>query len=416
MMANMKYNLKNKTFCILPFVHSHVNTDGEVYPCCVGWTPDKKTSLGKLSESSIEKLFNAEKLKQLRLDLLNGIRREDFCTACYQREDNGFPSARKGNNRDFLDQEEDIVSQMEADGSMPEVIKSWDIRYSNLCNLKCRSCGDLYSTTWAAETGNLTEYKAFPDGDDPLESQYKNIEKIYFAGGEPLIMPEHFASLKKLIDSGRASKVKLVYNTNMTKLNYNKHNLLDFWKEFKEVTVGMSIDALGERADYIRNGVPWKKIENNIKEFSNFVKQHDNITFYYSPTVSLMNVYTLTDMHQYLYNQGYMSDINNFLFNMLIHPEHYSVSVLPNDIKEKIKEKIKEHIRWLSDNSSNDLMIRQYENLYTFLDTEADSDLKFKFYITTLRLDEIRNQNFPETFPEYKEWWESLDRGHIANG
>jgi len=406
----------SKTFCILPFVHSHVNTDGEVYPCCVGWTPDKKTSLGKLQDSSIEDLFNSETLKKLRIDLLNGVKRDDFCTACYQREDNGFPSARIGNNRDFTDQEDDIVSTMLPDGTMPEVIKSWDIRYSNLCNLKCRSCGDLYSTTWAAENGNTVEYKAFPEDTDPLEAQYENIEKIYFAGGEPLIMPEHFASLKKLIDLNRASKVKLVYNTNMTKLNYNKHNLLDFWKEFRNVTVGMSIDAIGDRANYIRNGVKWSKIENNLKVFSNFVADNSNVNFYYSPTISLMNVHSLTDMHQFLYNKGYMKTVNDFLFNILIHPDYFSISLLPESIKKEIKEKIDNHVLWLKLHNSNKDIIEQYDNLITYLETSADKTLEKEFYVRTKELDKKRNQDFEKTFPEYSSWWKTLSKGHIANG
>jgi MoaA/NifB/PqqE/SkfB family radical SAM enzyme len=406
----------NSTFCILPFVHSHVNTDGEVYPCCVGWTPDKKTSLGKLSESSIEELFNSDAMKQLRVDLLNGKRREDFCDACYQREDNGFPSARIGNNQDFEYDVDNIVSSMESDGTLKPNIRSWDIRYSNLCNLKCRSCGDLYSTSWSIENGKLVEYKAFTDGTDPLEKQYEHIEKIYFAGGEPLIMPEHFASLTKLIESGRASKVKLVYNSNMTKLNYNGHDLLKYWKEFRNVTVGMSIDAIGERAEYIRNGFKWYKIEDNLKKFSEFVKGHDNINYYYSPTISLMSVYNLTDMHQYLFEKGYMKTVNDFLFNILIHPDYYNVRLLPKKIKNEIQEKISTHLVWLKSKNCNESLLEQYLNLYSYLNEDIDKNLQTQFYIKTKELDNKRNENFSQTFPEYSEWWESIEKSCIAYG
>jgi len=403
----------DKVFCILPFVHTHLNTDGGIYPCCVGWTTDNRTRVGKLSEVTLEEAFNSKEMKQLRLDLVNGVKRPKFCDACYTRENAGFPSARIGNNKDFKNTQDDILSNLQEDGYMEPNIKSWDIRYSNLCNLKCRSCGDLYSTKWAAENGTHTELKAFPEGTDPLENQYDNVEKIYFAGGEPLIMPEHFETLTKIIKSGRASKVSLVYNSNMTKLNYNKHNLLEYWKEFKTVTIGMSIDAIGERAEYIRNGVKWKTIENNLKLFSEFVEEHNHISFYYSPTISIMSVYTLTDTHKYLYDKGYMKNIHDVLFNILIYPEHLQLSLLPPNIKKEIETKIESHKVWLKENNANDEIINQFENLKEFVNKDCNNTSLYNFIHFTKNLDAKRTENFSETFPEYKAWWENINSNLI---
>lgn len=405
-----------KVFCILPFIHTHLNTDGGIYPCCVGWTTDNRTKVGQLGEQTLEEAFNSKEMKELRLDLMNGERNYKFCEACYEREDNGFPSARIGNNNDFRDRQETILQNLNSDGSMTPVIKSWDIRYSNLCNLKCRSCGDLYSTKWAAETGSNTELKAFPAGQDPLVEQYDNVEKIYFAGGEPLIMPEHFETLSKLIESGRSKKVALVYNSNMTKLNYNKHDLLEYWKEFKTVTVGMSIDAIGDRAEYIRNGVKWKTIESNLKKFSEFVRNHNTISFYYSPTISLMSVYTLTDTHKYLYDNGYMKNINDVLFNMLIYPTHLQMGLLPDNIKSEIINKIEKHKIWLKENNANNDIIQQFENLKEFLNKKVDNKAVYEFVHFTKKLDNTRDENFSNTFPELAVWWKEINNNIITVG
>lgn len=405
-----------KVFCILPFIHTHLNTDGGIYPCCVGWTTDRRTQVGKLGEQTLEEAFNSNEMKELRLDLMNGNRNYKFCEACYEREDNGFPSARIGNNNDFKDRQENILQNLNSDGSMDPVIKSWDIRYSNLCNLKCRSCGDLYSTKWAAETGANTDLKAFPIGQDPLEDQYDNVEKIYFAGGEPLIMPEHFETLNKLIESGRSKKVVLVYNSNMTKLNYNRHDLLEYWKQFKKVTVGMSIDAIGNRAEYIRNGVKWETIEKNLKKFSDFSKNHKTIGFYYSPTISLMSVYTLTDTHRYLYDNGCMESINDMLFNMLIYPTHLQMGLLPDDIKVEITNKIEKHKIWLKENNANNDIIHQFENLKEFLNKKVDNKALYEFVHFTRKLDATRNENFSDTFPELASWWKKINNNIITVG
>lgn len=405
----------NKAFCILPFLHTHLNTEGDVFPCCVGWTPDRKTRLGFLADNTLEELFNSSEMKQLRLDMVEGKRNETFCGACYQREDAGFVSARIGNNQDFTEIEDEIVSRMGADGYLEPDIKSWDIRFSNLCNLKCRSCGSVYSSTWAQEDAEHGAYAisgkitSIPNSAaDPLQNQYDNVEKIYFAGGEPLIMPEHFNTLRKLIDSGRSKQVKLVYNTNMTKLDYNNNNLVDFWKEFKQVVLGMSIDATGDRAEYIRNGIPWRKIENNMREIYDVCVEYRNITYHISPTVSIMNVWSIPDMHKYFVENRLMHNVNDILLNILLGPSYYEIRNLPEDLKQEIKQKYIKHIDWLIQCNANQHVLDQFNSVITYIDGESSAEDIRNFVIYTKMLDNRRSQSFLDTFPEYSNWWKQI--------
>ena len=411
----------NKAFCILPFVHTHLNTEGDVFPCCISWDPERTTQIGFLKDNTLEEIFNSDVMKQLRLDFKNGIRRPDFCTACYQREDNGFVSGRHGSNLDYLDVEDEIVAKMEDDGYLEPNIKSWDIRFSNLCNLKCRSCGSVYSTTWAQEDEKFDGWSQFkklqsiPDNaPDPLENQYDNVDKIYFAGGEPLIMPEHFRTLQKIIDTGRAGKVKLLYNTNMTKLNYNKHNLIEFWKHFKIVVIGASIDAMGERAEYIRNGVKWSVIEDNFKELSKSLKLYKNINIHISPTVSIMNVHSLPDLHRYFVEKGYVENTTAIVLNMLLNPAHYEIRNLPQELKEEVKQKIKNHCVWLREQDTRLDVIESFESILTYIENPSSDEDVAKFVSETNRLDKRRNQSFEKTFPEYANWWNSINNTFIS--
>jgi len=407
----------NKSFCILPFVHTHLNTEGDVYPCCVGWNAQRTSKIGDLKDASLEELFNSEKMKQLRKDMVAGNRRPEFCDACYKREDAGFHSARHGNNDDYLEVEKNIVDSMREDGYLEPIIRSWDIRFSNLCNLKCRTCGDVYSTTWSAEnlkfdgraTGHL---KSIPENfSDPLENQYQNVDKIYFAGGEPLIMAEHFNVLDNLVSSGRSKEIKLVYNTNMTKLNYENKDLIEYWKSFKEVVLGMSIDGYGHRAEYIRNGVSWNQIEKNIKKIVDVTREHKNISYHYSVTVSIFNIYSLTDLHKYFYEAGMMADSGAFLLNILLGPTYYEIKNLSDSLKNEIKLKIEDHLSWLTEHKKTNEhghCYKSYESLISYLEKESCPEDVSKFVIETEKIDSRRNQSFEKTFPEYREWWNDI--------
>lgn len=411
----------NKTFCALPFTHSYIHTNGDVKPCCIAGL---NTNLGNVNEQTIEEIFNGEEMKKLRVDLLNGVKRPEYCSDCYTADDNGFNSARTGNNFDLAHLITPSIEAMESDGYLEPKIKSWDIRYSNLCNLKCRTCGDMFSTTWSKENseniGTVYEETKAYKGEDPLKNQYQHVEKIYFAGGEPLIMPEHYACLTKLIDIDRAKEVSLYYNTNMTKLNYNKHSLLDYWKEFKQIQIGISIDSFGDRANYIRNGsVKWNKIEQNIKTLYGYAKTENSRTKYtVSPTISLMNVYTLTDMHKFLFENNLILRADAIMFNVLYFAPCYSVKLLPKKIKKEIQDKFANHIEWLKDNGATDFSINQYSSLSNYLEEEFPEEEHQRhlneFITTTKRLDSIRGESFSDTFPEYREWWEEITKNTIS--
>lgn len=402
--------MNKHTFCILPWVHTHLNTEGDVFPCCVSWDPARSSRVGWLKDNTLEELFNNNFMKQLRLDMLNGVERNDVCKNCLSREKGGFVSARQGYNNDFKDEIDVLVAKTQPDGYVEPVIKSWDIRFSNLCNLKCRSCGPLFSTSWAHEQG-LDQSKLFAikdDSIDPLENQYENVEKIYFAGGEPFIMPEHFRTLQELIDRGRSKDIQIVYNSNLTKLNYNNHDLLEYWSQFKKVVIGASIDAIGARAEYIRHGVPWKTIEKNLQILIEFKEQCQSFDFYFSPTVGILNVHHLCDMHKYLYNNKLMPHIDALMFNMLLAPDYYDCRILPKDLKQEIIDKITDHEQWLVDNKSQGDALKQFGNLKSYLEQDLDTSILKLFFIKTEFYDQTRNETFSETFPEYADLYRKL--------
>ena len=331
--------------------------------------------------------------------MLNGNSRTDVCSTCYKNEAAGFSSLRLGKNQQYQDQITNITAGMKNDGFVEPLIRSLDFRFSNLCNLKCRTCGPEFSSSWAKETGidtvnpqNLSENAV-----DILKDQYQNIERIYFAGGEPLIMPEHFRTLNTLIDIGQAEKVTLFYNSNVSILHYKNNDLLKYWQHFKKVTVGASIDAVGDRASYIRHGAKW------MHTFMEYKVKQSNFNFYYSPTISIFNADHISDMHKYLWENNLLPNINSIKFNVILNDEKYICSMLPKQIKDSIHAKIENTKNWLRSLDAEKSTILQYENLQLFLKNETAASRLKNFLELTKILDKTRREDFFTTFPEYSE-------------
>ena len=200
----------SKTFCILPWIHFYANPDGNVLPCCIG---DHNSPLGNVQTQSITEVWNSDSYKQMRLNMLSGDRCVE-CKSCYQSEDAGVNSFRQSVNRDYIEFL-NFAEDTNPDGSLDTMkLKYLDIRWSNICNFKCRSCSSTYSSSWATEDNKQGQNKQvfiFAGGknNDLLYEQIKpyiaEVKEIYFAGGEPLLMDKHYDILEHLIATGNTN-------------------------------------------------------------------------------------------------------------------------------------------------------------------------------------------------------------------
>ena len=138
----------SKEFCMFPWLHLNVTPKGDIYPCC---SNDYTTPFGNTKEVSLKDAFNNDKMKQLRLDMLNG-KKNKICDFCYKHEDSGPHSFRNYSKEMFADRFDDTVPTTLEDGTVPDFnMHYFDIRFSNICNFKCRTCGSEFSSQWGAE-------------------------------------------------------------------------------------------------------------------------------------------------------------------------------------------------------------------------------------------------------------------------
>ena len=143
--------IDSETFCMLPWMHLHAFPDGRAYPCCFAFD---KLHVGNVNEQSMEEVFNGDKMKQMRLNMLNNKKSRE-CVKCYDQEDSGFFSLRLSSNKHF-GHNIGMTDNTMPDGTADFMIKYWDIRFSNLCNMACRSCGTWFSSNWYEDHKKLT--------------------------------------------------------------------------------------------------------------------------------------------------------------------------------------------------------------------------------------------------------------------
>ena len=154
--------MSTDNFCILPWVHMYVNPDGNVLPCCIG---DWKRPLGNTQTNTIEQIWNSYPYKKLRKALLEG-KKPIECNACWKHESSGVSSFRQENNKKF-EKHLGIRNHTKADGTL-DIMKLlyFDVRWSNICNFKCRTCSATYSSSWAIEDrqqGSNVPYILLPE-------------------------------------------------------------------------------------------------------------------------------------------------------------------------------------------------------------------------------------------------------------
>lgn len=401
---------ESKVFCMYPWIHLHVYPTGEAWPCCGA---DREPGpVGSARSNRLGEIWNSDGMKQLRNDMLSETW-NPYCVRCYEQEKSGFVSMRKSANKHH-GHNINKIKQTNNNGSQDDFqMTYWDIRFSNLCNLSCRSCGYMFSSSWHSDQvkllGNWGEKfsrdvpvlnfagRTEIDMWEQLVPHLDYVEQIYFAGGEPLIMEDHYKILEELVRRNRFD-VRLIYNTNFTNVKLKNKFVFDYWGRFKSVSVGASLDAFGSRAEYIRKGTNWRVVEENRKQMINICPQVD---FYISPTLSIMNALHLPDFHQDWVDKGLLTpqDLN---INILQDPAHYRIDIAPHSFKKEIESKYLTHLEWLRPRDHLQRATLGFESAIKFMNSTDNTALIPDFWNATNQLDLIRNESLLAVIPELR--------------
>jgi len=413
----------SKTFCPLPFIHLATRPNGDVRVCCTanasGAGIDDNKGAGlvtedgvnmNLREHTIEQVWNSKFMRDTRLQLLND-QVPTSCTKCFQEEANGITSKRQWETEVWNEQLDidSIVSTTAEDGSLPVSIPYFDLRLGNMCQLKCVMCSPHDSSSWIKDWklqypkyksielkqdqgwNSKYDYTWYQKGSflDTMKEQAQFIKELYFAGGEPLLIPEHYKILQFMVDTGNAGKCMLRYNSNGLEL---PEKLLELWSHFKEVRFNFSIDAVGDKNHYIRYPSDWNTIVQNLHILDN---TPDNIIVNIACAVQLLNIMYLPELAKWKISQNFKKihmhpKANGDVGTHLVYfPSYLNIRVLPVELKELAAKNIREFTdnpRWLG-----------------VIDYMMQEDWSTKLPSTIEYLescDMLRGTNFRSVFPE----------------
>ena len=430
-------NNSSKTFCPLPWIHLATRPNGDVRVCCTanasGAGEDDSKEVGlvtangvnmNLQTSTLAEVWNSNYMKTIRLQMLDN-KIPTSCTKCFKEESSGIISKRQWETvvwKERLDLDS-IVANTQLDGTLPVEIPYFDLRLGNLCQLKCIMCSPHDSSSWIKEWKiQYSKYKTIElqtdqrwDSDfdytwykkgsflDDMRRQSENIRELYFAGGEPLLIPEHYKILEFMIDTGAATNCVLRYNSNGLEL---PEKLFDLWKHFKQVKFNFSVDAYGELNDYIRYPSKWNNVVTNLARMDD---TPDNITVNIACAVQLLNVLYITELVYWKESMNFKK-INmppygaGLIGTHLVYlPSYLNVRVLPEHLKIKVVNQVKYFISKKSNNLefiSNPYGLKRWQGLLQYMNQE-DWSHKLPTTIDYLETcDSTRGTDFRKLFPD----------------
>lgn len=459
-------NKLSKTFCILPWVHLSTRPDGSMRVCCtanassVGPTNDKlhggmvgvlKDDEGRPSNLNVSDFlssWNSTYMKNVRLQMLNG-EEPPSCIKCYKEERAGHNSKRMWETAYWskrVDVDE-LIKNTAEDGSIPPKLSYIDLRFGTKCQLSCVMCSPHDSSGWIKDWQDIYPiiqnpvlkqtmqwnnkgsingssynwHKVNPVFWQQFYEQIPNMQQLYFAGGESLIIEEHYEILEECIRQDHAKNLELRYNSNGVEW---RDDLFDLWKQFKLVRFHYSVDSIEKMNSYIRYPSKWDR----TKEVFHILDKQtsSNVEVTVACAVQALNVYYLPDFLRWKLEEGF-TKINMWPFgagginyHFVYHPPHLNVKVLPKWFKEECRRKYEEFYPWWEANwqkgipswhknkvdyatwKKNTYGIDRLEGMLKFMESEDWSNRlpEMKEYLETM--DKVRGTNFYETFPEMK--------------
>ena len=439
---------KVDTFCILPWIHFATRPNGDMRLCCsanasgaggdhtVGLVKNETGSPANFGRETPMSAWNTQYMRSVRTTMLEG-KIPKSCTKCFDEESNGVSSKRVWETATWMKDVDiaELIKQTQEDGTVPEKLVYLDLRLGHTCNIKCVMCSPHDSSRWVQDHKKIyplfqhTELKRQMDWDastfnnywhenptfwEEMYKQIPNLKQVYFAGGEPLMIKEHKMFLEEIIRQGYANKILIRYNTNGILID---DAIIEIWKQFRKVKVGVSIDAVGDRNHYIRFPTEWDTIVTNLHKLDN---TPDNIQVSIATAIQILNVKHLPEFAKWKIQENFKKvNLDNTEFgvapgggivnmHLLYIPTYLSIRCLPQADKDEVTQLFNEFKDWLKINYRQDEGFwekepygwKRWQSILSFMNQEDDTELlpAFSEYIT--KLDTLRKTDFKSIFPE----------------
>ena len=286
---------KPNTLCLAPWTHTYLSPQTERRLCCASRESaqnfrqyiDTAAGTGQYIPITLEQHWNSDHMRSVRRRMLSGEILPE-CDVCNSKLLNASVY------RDYFwhlfnHKLEQVYESTDETGATTMQPVSWDYRFSNLCNFKCRMCGDMLSSAWESEqkTHDMVNWHdpknnwQLPEvrkqiskfQDTQIESEFAQaveqhrVEEIYWVGGEPLMYEQHWHYMKRIIELGDGGQVYARYNTNLSRVDFRGVNLYrDILCHIRDWQICASIDGTGPVGEYIRTGLDYDQFRRNFEQ------------------------------------------------------------------------------------------------------------------------------------------------------
>jgi MoaA/NifB/PqqE/SkfB family radical SAM enzyme len=343
---------------------------GSVRLCCATLedVKDNKGNKAHLNNTSLQSIWNGNYMKDVRLKMKNG-QPLDACKKCYQQEARGYKSMRIDRNK------EQYLTQMRDDGSMEAMPNSMELHFGNLCNLKCKMCGQNYSNQIGKEileigkedkdflqwvykqsgnvnnwTNNLSvEYTWFQNDKTKkrlIDYVSRHITTMTIIGGEPTVIPEFYELLDYCYKANTLKDKDICLSTNLTNTN---PKMTKWLPEMKSWRIWASIDGIGDTTEYIRYPSNFEKVVENLKYYKRLLKEHGNGAITFSPAIQLLNIHQLDDMLRWFIDfagELWGDKINVSWMAQVWYPRICNYDVAPREYRLMVAEKLEKSVEY----------------------------------------------------------------------
>ena len=435
-----------KSFCAAPWTHTYCSPQGERRLCCASresatWQRQYIDAVGNGESVGFNPIplvdhWNSDKMKRIRLQMLAGEFPEE-CQVCNQGILNLYTYKRYFNETLFARKFEHFAESTNADGSLDYLPVSFDYRISNLCNFKCRMCGEQLSSSWESEKRKynlwnpksdkwmikenrsaLEEFKT-----EVLEKELwaavkeHRIEEIYWVGGEPLMWDIHWdimSYLDKEYSAEEKKNITIRYNSNLSRTVFKGQELGDLLFGFKNVNFCASIDGIGEVGEYIRTGLKYDEWKENFKSLMFLNEEYGENGLVLDVTLTLPGIIRLEgliDLALELSVKSYVKTTYAFDTTVLMSPMSLPRKTLDEIIDKKVAycksfgnhRLLRIYIEALMEMKTKPTFVEQFGEKETARGKLIGK--KNMEFFDTIRNTDIRD--FLSTSPSVLEWWDN---------
>ena len=436
-----KPDKKPDTLCMAPWTHTYLSPQSERRLCCASREPaqnfrqyiDTDNGTGDYNPITLDEWWNSDHVKEVRRKMMNG-EVPDECQVCNHKLLN-TDVYRTYFWHLFQHKYNDIWETTDDTGYTTMKTVSWDYRFSNLCNFKCRTCGDMLSSSWESEQrkyqmidwGNpknnwmkpevKKEIKRFQD--DVVYNEFKQaveehrVEEIYWVGGEPLMFEEHWEFMKQIVDQGDGQQVYARYNTNLSRITYKGVDLVDdILVNLRDWQICASIDGTGKTGEYIRTGLKYDEFIEYYKKIQQIQTNPRQMRLDFTLTLpGLFEIENMVDLSNELNTTLLSKVIFSFTPDIVMSPLCLPKEILHNYVNkviEKVSPKIGRHNQSILDVLEQLLTRKTFEEEWP--DTYKHGIQKGIQRIKTLEFNRKDTYTFGDILKqddEIYEWWQS---------